>query len=35
MKYLLDELHAHENDHSNALAPTSWEAEQLPAGEVH
>jgi len=32
MRYLLDELHAHENDHSDALAPTSEEAERSPAG---
>lgn len=34
MRYLLDELHAHENDHSNALTPISQEAERSPAGEV-
>jgi len=31
MRYLLDELHAQENDHSDALAPTSQEAEQSSA----
>ena len=34
MRYLLDELHTHENDHSNALAPISQEAERSPAGEA-
>lgn len=34
MRYLLDELQVHENDHSDALAPSSQEAGQLPAGEA-
>ena len=34
MRYLLDELHCYENDYSDALAPTSWEANALFAGEA-
>jgi hypothetical protein len=33
VRYLLDELHAYETDHSDALAPTSHGADASPAGE--
>ncbi|KIN97313.1 hypothetical protein M404DRAFT_97832, partial [Pisolithus tinctorius Marx 270] len=34
MRYLLDELHCYETDHSDALAPISREAEDSLAGEA-
>ncbi|KIO03442.1 hypothetical protein M404DRAFT_54840, partial [Pisolithus tinctorius Marx 270] len=34
MRYLLDELHCYENDHSDALHPVSCEADGSFAGEA-